>query len=210
MIRVLLVDDHPVVREGVVAVLGDTAEFLVVGQAGSAEEALEIVRAGIAADVIILDVRLPGMNGIETCATLHDTDPHAQMVIFTSYPNDVTMIEAFSAGAHGFLAKESGAATLQQAVRAVARGETFVDPRLANKLVTMATRGRRARGPLGLTMQEMRVVELLPRGLTNTQIGKELGVTEQTVKTHLHNAMRKLRVRNRAQAAALAQREGLA
>ena len=210
MISILLVDDHPVVREGVAAILRDDPELRVVGEASSGEEALKLVAAGEVPDVVVLDVRLPGMSGVDVCGLLRQRAPRTRAIVFTSFPSEAIMLEAFTAGAKAFLAKESGPAALRTAVHTVAAGDTYIDPRLANKLVALATKGRRAKGPFGLTMQEMRVVELLPRGLTNIQIGRELGVSEQTVKSHLYSAMRKLRVSNRAQAAAVAQREGLA
>jgi len=210
MISILLVDDHPVVREGVAAILGDDPDLRVVAEASSGEDALKLIAAGEIPDVIVVDVRLPGMSGIEVCSALRQRSPRTRAIVFTSFPSEAAMLEAFTAGAKGFLAKESGPATLRTAIQSVAAGDTYIDPRLANKMIALATKGRRAKGPFGLTMQEMRVVELLPRGLTNMQIGKELGVSEQTVKSHLYSAMRKLRVSNRAQAAAFAQREGLA
>ncbi|MHB8464960.1 MAG: response regulator [Acidimicrobiales bacterium] len=210
VIRVLLVDDHPVVRDGLAAILASESEFQVVGQASTGEEALEIVAGGQIPDVVILDVRLPDMSGIALCSTLRQRAPRVRAIVFTSFPSDATMLEAFTAGAKGFLAKESHADSLRQAVRIVAAGATFIDPRLANKLVALATRGRRAKGPYGLTMQEMRVLELLPRGFSNAQIGRELGVSEQTIKTHLYSAMRKLNVSNRTEASTFARREGLA
>jgi len=210
MISILLVDDHPVVREGVAAILGDDPELRVIAEASSGEDALKLIAAGEIPDVVVVDVRLPGMSGIDMCGALRERSPRTRAIVFTSFPSEASMLEAFTAGAKGFLAKESGPATLRTAIQSVAAGDTYIDPRLANKMIALATKGRRAKGPFGLTMQEMRVVELLPRGLTNVQIGKELGVSEQTVKSHLYSAMRKLRVSNRAQAAAFAQREGLA
>jgi len=210
MIRILLVDDHPVVRDGLAAILTSEEDFRVVGQASTGQEALQLADDGQATDVVILDVRLPDMTGIALCSTLRQRSPRIRAIVFTSFPSDVTMLEAFAAGAKGFLAKESHVDSLRQAVRTVAEGGTFIDPRLAHKLVVLATKGRRAKGPFGLTMQEMRVLELVPRGLSNAQIGRELGISEQTIKTHLYSAMRKLGVSNRTEAASLARREGLA
>jgi DNA-binding NarL/FixJ family response regulator len=209
-VRVLLIDDHPIVREGIAAILSDTTEFEIVDEVGSGEEGLESVVLAGAPDVVIVDVRLPAMNGLAVCAALSRRAPTVRTIVFTSYPTDDTIAEALDAGARGFVAKESGTTALRHAVRAVAAGETFLDPRLANRVTAITAMGRRSRGPFGLSRQELRVVRLLPRGLTNSQIGQQLGLSEQTVKSHLHNAMRKLRVANRAQAAALAQREGLA
>lgn len=208
-IRILVVDDHPVVREGVAAVLSDDPEFTVVGQVGTAEQALEeLDRAE--PEVVVLDIRLPGMNGTEACELITQRHPRVRVVALTSFANESTMLAAFAAGAKGFAVKESEPNVLRQAVRTVTSGGIYIDPRIAGKLVTLATKGRRAKGPHGLTLMEMRVADLLPKGLTNREIGRQLGISEQTVKTHLRNLMRKLGARDRTEAAALAQREGLA
>jgi DNA-binding NarL/FixJ family response regulator len=209
MIQVLVTDDHPVIREGVVSILAAEPGIRVIGELGSAEDALRRLSEA-KADVIVLDVRLPGMSGIDLCTVLRERHPRVRPVILTAFPGDGVLMEALAAGARGFVLKESGPAVLREAVRAVANGDIYVDPRVTGKLVALATRGRQAKGPFGLTVQEMRVVELLPRGLTNRVIGEQLGISEATVKTHLHNAMRKLQATNRAQVVALAQREGLA
>ncbi len=209
MIRVLIVDDHPVVREGIVAILGDDPDIQVCGQASSGEEALELVE-DTRPDVVVMDSRLPGISGAEACLRIANRLPSARVIIVTSFPNEGAMMAAFEARARGFLLKGSEPAVIRQAVRTVADGGTYTDPRLAARLVALASRGRRAKGPFDLTLQEMRVVELLPRGMTNRELGKALGVSEHTIKTHLYNAMHKLGAKDRAEAAAIALREGLA
>lgn len=209
MIRVLLVDDHPVVREGVATVLTQEPDVRIVGQAGSAEQMLQDV-GQLCPDVLVIDVRLPEMDGIEACEVLRVSNPRIKTVVLTRFPNESMMLRAFSAGAKGFLVKESDPEIVRQAIRIVAEGGTFVDPKVARKLVILATKGRRAKGPFGLTLQEMRVVELLPKGLSNREIGSELCISQETVKTHLRHAMRKMQAADRAEAAAIAIREGLA
>lgn len=191
------------------AILGDEPDLVVCGEAGTATEALAAA-ARLRPDVVVLDVRLPGATGVEVCQDLATRVPSARVVMLTSFPNDGVMMNAFAAGARGFVLKESEPAVIRQAVRTVADGSTFADPKVAGKLVALATRGRRAKGPFDLTLQEMRVLELLPRGLTNHEIGDRLGIGENTVKTHLRNVMRKLGARDRVEAAAIALREGLA
>lgn len=209
MIRVLIVDGQPVVREGLISILASDPGLLVCGQAGTAPEAVaEAVR--LSPHVVVLDGRIPGATGVELCAELAARAPSARVVMLTSFPNDGVMVNAFSAGARGFVLKESDPAVIRQAVRSVAEGVTFADPKVADKLVALATRGRRAKGPFDLTLQEMRVLELLPLGLTNHEIGDRLGIGENTVKTHLRNLMRKLNARDRVEATAIALREGLA
>lgn len=209
MIRVLVVDAQPVVREGLISILAEDPGVVVCGQAGSATEALaQAVR--LRPHVVVLDGRVPGATGVEMCTDLASRVPASRVVMLTSFPNDGVMMSAFAAGARGFVLKESEPVVIRQAVRSVAEGATFADPKVAGKLVALATRGRRAKGPFDLTLQEMRVLELLPRGLTNHEIGDRLGIGENTVKTHLRNLMRKLNARDRVEAAAIALREGLA
>ena len=209
MIRVLVVDGQPVVREGLIAILGEDPGIVVCGQAGSATDALaEAIR--LRPNVVVLDGRVPGATGVEICADLGTRVPGTHVVMLTSFPNDGVMMNAFAAGARGFVLKESEPRVIRQAVRSAAEGVTFADPKVAGKLVALTSRGRRAKGPFDLTLQEMRVLELLPRGLTNHEIGERLGIGENTVKTHLRNLMRKLNARDRVEAAAIALREGLA
>jgi DNA-binding NarL/FixJ family response regulator len=209
MTRVVIVDDHPIVREGVTAALNADAALSVVGAAATATEAEAVVRE-LQPDVVVLDLRLgAGGGGPELCETLKQLSPRLRVVVLTSFPTESAMLASFAAGANGFLVKDSDINLLREAVHTVADGGTFVDPRVAAKLVNVATKGRRTKGPFGLTLQEMRVLAFLPRGLTNREIGVELGVSDETVKTHLRNAMLKLKVHDRTQAAVVALREGL-
>jgi DNA-binding NarL/FixJ family response regulator len=210
VISLVLADDHPVVREGVAAVLTRDGDIRILAEAASAEGAIaEVVRHK--PNVLMIDVRLGGeLDGIDACARLATECPSTSTVVLTRFAHESVMLRAFSAGAKGFLIKQSEPDILRQAVRMIAKGGTFVDPKIASKLVTMATKGRRAKGPHGLTLMEMRVLELLPKGLTNREIAEELDLSPETVKTHLRHAMQKLRVHDRAEAAAIAIREGLA
>jgi DNA-binding NarL/FixJ family response regulator len=204
-----VVDGHPVVREGLSAILSHDPEFKVVGQTGSSEEAV-VLAERLRPDVVLLDLRLPGRSAIEVCKELRRRLPKTRSVILASSPYAAAIRPAFSAGALGFLLKESEPSVLREGIRSVARGVSFTDPNFVDRFAAPASGKRRAKGPFGLTLQEMRVVELLPRGLTNREIGEELGISEHTVKTHLSNANRKLNARDRAEAAAIALREGLA
>lgn len=196
-------------REGLAAILSAEPDFKVVGQAENAERGIAEVER-LRPDIVLLDVRLPGMSGTEACGEILQRDSRARVIMLTSFASTGALLQAFSAGAKGFVMKESEPAVLRDAVRTVASGESFTDPKVGAKLAALASRNRRTKGPFGLTLQEMRVVELLPRGLTNRMIGEELGITEDTVKTHLRHALRKLKARDRVEAAAIALREGLA
>lgn len=209
MIRILLVDDHPIVREGLAAVLADEPDFSIAGQAESGEQALREA-SRIRPDITVMDVRLPGISGIETCEKLLARQPSVRVLMLTSFPNEGAVVRAFAAGARGFVLKESESTILREAVRAVAAGETYADPRVAAKLAAFASNRRRAKGPHGLSLQEMRVLEKLPRGLSNEEIGHELGISVHTVKSHIRNLRYKLKAKDRAEAAAIALKEGLA
>lgn len=207
--KVLLVDDHPYIRQGVAFVLDADDDLEVVGDVASAEAAFRFITRD-EPDVVIFDVELPGIDGIEACESLLQTHRRIRTIVLTRFTNESVMLRALSAGAKGFVVKESDPDHLRYAVRAVANGGTYIDPQVTGKLTALATKGRQIKGPFGLTVQEMRVVELLPKGLTNHDIAEELCVSVNTVKTHLRHAMAKMRVADRAEAAALAQREGLA
>ena len=208
MVRIVVIDDHPIVREGLVTVLSDEPEFTVVGEHDTAEQALSSL-ATERPDIVIVDYRLPGISGIDACRSFRERDGRCRVIVLTSFPRDPTVMEAFAAGAHGFLVKESDPAVMREAVRCVAAGGIFIDPKVAGRLVSMATAGRRSRGPFGLTGQERRVLERLPSGATNAQIGIALGIAEETVKSHLRHALRKLEVSNRKEAIDVVRQNGL-
>lgn len=209
MIRILIVDDHPVVREGLVGILNDEPDFALVGEAESGEEALGMIER-IRPDVVLMDVRLPRMSGMEACSAVTRRYPSTRVVILTTFSNDGIALNAIASGASGFVLKQSKPSIIRTAVREVSRGRTYSDPALETKIDALRSQGRRAKGPFGLTLQEMKILERLPRGMSNRDIGTDLGVSESTVKTHLYNAMHKLRAKDRAEAAAIAVKEGLA
>lgn len=209
MVRVLVVDDHPVVREGLSGALASEPDFKVVSEAATAEQALRAAEE-MRPDVVVLDVRLPRMSGAEACTNLLRRVPGIGVIALTSFPNEGVLSSMLSAGAQGFVLKESDLFVLRQAVREVASGESFVDPKVSKKLMALAAKNQQAKGPFGLTLHQMRVLELLPRGLSNREIALKLGVSENTVKSHLRRAMKKLKAKDRVAAAAIALKEGLA
>lgn len=207
--EIVLADDHPVVREGVVTVLTKEPSFRIAAEAPTAEAAIEeVIRHR--PHVLVIDVRLGELDGIDACARVMVEVPKTRVLVLTRFAHESVMIRAFAAGAKGFLIKESDPEVLRQAVRVVAEGGTYVDPKVAGKLVDVATKGRRAKGPYGLSLTEMRVLELLPKGLSNREIGAELNVSPETVKSHVHAILRKLQVHDRTEASTIAIREGLA
>jgi len=208
VIRVLVVDDHPLVRDGLTAVLRVEPDMDVVGALGTAEAALAMVERA-RPDVLVVDNSLPGMCGIDACQEVTRRAPRPRVVVLSGAPTASLMRRAVAAGAVGFVAKESATAVLRDAGRAAHAGDAYFDPSLARFVVELAGRGTRGRGPHGLTPAELDVVALLPKGLMNREIAETLGIKENTVKTHLRHALRKLAVRDRAQAAAIVVKEGL-
>lgn len=209
MIRILVIDDHPVVREGFAAILAAEPDFDVVGQAAEGREALALLDR-LHPDVVLVDLRLPRMTGLVVCQTLAKHHPGIRVLVLTSYPSRAALDEARRAGAHGLLAKTTDRVVLCKAVRAVAMGRTVFDPEVAESAALRRAKRSRAKGPFGLTVQELRVLQLVPGGYTNHEIARFLGISPETVKSHLAHAMRKLKVRDRTEAGAVAIREGLA
>jgi DNA-binding NarL/FixJ family response regulator len=206
-IRVVVVDDHPVVREGLTSILADVDDIQVVGVAATGAAALEVV-ARMRPDVCLTDLHLPDMTGIDLCAAIDRSHPEVRTILLSSRGDGLTFDAAFSAGARGFVLKSSDPGAITDAIRVVAGGDVVVD-------AVLTARGERtgnpglAKGPFGLTAQELRVLEQLPRGLTNKGIGTVLNISEDTVKTHLKRILFKLRAHDRAEAVAIAHREGL-
>ena len=203
-LRLLVVDDHPVVRAGLVAMLGEEPDFEVVGEAANGSEA--VARAAeLHPDVVLMDLRMPIMDGAEATARLREAGGPPVLVL-TTYDTDADIVRAVGAGAMGYLLKDAPRAMLADAVRAAARGETVLAPpvvaRLANHMRSSPA------GP-ELTARELEVLGCVARGLSNGQIGRELFIGEATVKTHLLRAFEKLGVTDRTAAVTAAYRLGL-
>lgn len=205
MIRIVVVDDHPVVREGLVASLEDDPEFRVVGSAGSAEDAMPLITTQHP-DVILLDLELPGVNGLEAIPALAAAHPASRILILTAYDTDERVLGAIRAGAKGYLLKGASLEEIARAIRSVHAGESYLEPRIATKV--LAELGPRRR-PAALSHREREVLRLVAGGRSNKQIARELGITERTVKFHVTSILNKLGAENRAQAVAVAARRGL-
>jgi DNA-binding NarL/FixJ family response regulator len=202
VIKVLLVDDHPVVREGLRGMLATEDDIEVVAEAGSAAEAVTAVRAH-EPDVVLMDLRMPGGDGVEATARTLIQRPHTRVVVLTTYETDADILRAVEAGASGYLLKDTTRHELTQAIRAAARGETVLAPSVAAKLVS------RMRSPIELSRREIDVLRLVARGHTNAEIGRELLISEATVKTHLLRAFAKLGVSDRTAAVTSALERGI-
>lgn len=205
MIRILVVDDHPVVREGLITILEDVADFEVIGTAPSAEEALRLAER-THPDVILLDLELPGIDGVETVPRLARAAPNSRVVVFTAYHTDEHVFGAIRAGAKGYLLKGATSQEIAQAIRVVHGGGSHLTSRVATKVLSEIAGSRRQ---ATLTVRERDVLRLIVEGQSNKQIARALAVTERTVKFHVTSILTKLGAENRAQAAALAVQQRL-
>jgi NarL family two-component system response regulator LiaR len=205
-IRVLVVDDHAVVREGLRAFLELQDGIEVAGEASDGVEALDAVER-IHPDVVLMDLVMPRLDGLEAMRALRERHPRTRVVVLTSFFDDEKLMPALRAGAAGYLLKNAQPQEVARAVRAAYAGETLLDPVVAARLVESLA-GRRE--PLDLlTPREREVLELIGRGFPNKLIARELGIAEKTVKTHVGNVLSKLGVADRTQAAVVAVRAGL-
>ncbi|HJX42888.1 MAG TPA: response regulator transcription factor [Geodermatophilus sp.] len=203
-IRVLVVDDHPVVRGGLVGWLAAQADLDVVGEAGDGLEALAQV-AATRPDVVLMDLRMPRMDGVTATGRIVAAHPAVRVLVLTTYDTDADIVRAVAAGATGYLLKDAPLPQLADAVRAAARGETVLAPPVAARLVSRL-RAPAAEAP---TAREVEVLAGVARGLTNAEIGRELFIGEATVKTHLLRVFAKLGVDDRTRAVMVAVERGL-
>ena len=203
MIRVLLVDDHELVRAGLRTFLELQPDMAVVGEASSGEQALALV-AGLAPDIVLLDLVLPGMTGVDTARRLRVAHPEVKVVVLTSFAGQDSVLPAVRAGVAGYLLKDVGPAELADALRSVHAGGSPLHPAVA---ATVLRHVSAAADPL--TPREREVLRLIARGLSNRLIARELVLSEKTVKTHVSAVLAKLGVADRTQAALLAVRDGL-
>lgn len=211
--RIIVVDDHGVVRLGVVALLSQQPGLQVVGQAASGEEALSLV-SELKPDLVVMDMRLPGRNGIDTCREIRALHPNTEVIILSSFAEPQTVTGAFMAGAKGYVLKDLENHRLIQAIQTVAAGGSALDPTLGTTLA----QGMQAfaQGKLGspqeaepLTKQEQAILKLVAKGLTNREIGEALHLSDKTVRNYLSEFMHRHNLHNRAEAAAFAVQRGL-
>jgi DNA-binding NarL/FixJ family response regulator len=203
-LRLLVVDDHEVVRQGLVAMLGRRPSFQVVAEAGTAAESLEMARR-FKPDLVVMDVRLPDGSGIEACREIRDELPETRVVILTSYPDEEAVFSAIIAGASGYLLKQVRARDLVSALEAVGRGESLLDPAVTEKVLERVRRIATS-GPTDdlaqLTSQEQKILLLVAEGKTNKEIAADVFLSDKTVKNYVSSILSKLNLQRRAQAAA--------
>ncbi|WP_447034649.1 response regulator [Streptomyces sp. DSM 118878] len=206
-IRVFLLDDHEVVRRGVRDLLDDEPDITVVGEAATVEQALVRVPA-LRPQVAVLDVRLPDGDGVSVCRELRSQMPELACLMLTSFDEEEALLDSIMAGASGYVLKQIQGADLVSAVRAVARGQSLLDPSATAKLMARLRKGQEPEpepdGLPGLTEREREILALIGEGLTNRQIGRRLYLAEKTVKNHISRLLAKLGVERRVQAAVMA------
>jgi DNA-binding NarL/FixJ family response regulator len=204
--RILLVDDHEVVRLGLKALLERHPTFEVIAEAGTSREAVDLVEM-LSPDVVVMDIRLPGGSGIEACEEISGRFPQSKVIMLTSYAEDEMLFSAIRAGASGYVLKQIGGEDLVRAIEAVGRGEALLDPAVTQRIfqeVRKAAKEEEASAFSSLTQQEKHVLLLVSEGKTNREIAKALFLGEGTVRNYVSSILSKLGVSNRAEAAAYA------
>ncbi len=204
--RILLVDDHEVVRLGLKALLDHHSQFEVIGEASTAKEAIDQV-GRLHPDIVLMDIRLPGVSGIEACEEIIKQYPDTRVVMLTSYAEDEMLFSAIRAGASGYILKQIGGEDLVRALESVGRGEALLDPAVTQRVfqeVRRAVKEEEASAFVNLSQQERHVLMLVSEGRTNREIAKALFLGEGTVRNYVSSILSKLGVSNRAEAAAYA------
>jgi two-component system NarL family response regulator len=200
-IRILVVDDHHVVRQGLVALLNIMPDITVIGQAADGEEAIKLYRA-LKPDITLMDLQLPGLSGVETIRRIRSDDPTARFIVLTTFDGDEDIYRALEAGARAYLLKGMTVEELTSAIKAVHAGKTRISPAIADKLA-----GRMS--SQALTVREQEVLERIVAGRSNKEIASDLNISEATVKTHINSLLGKLGVGDRTHAATVALQRGI-
>ena len=208
-ITVLIVDDHPVVRQGLRTFLELQEDLEIVGEAGDGEAAIAEVER-LLPDVVLMDLRMPGVDGIEATRRIRSISPSTRVIALTSFTDDETVFPAVKAGAAGYLLKDIRPQDLAEAIRTVHRGEGLLHPTIAAKLMRDIAQDKPPGPGQGLTQRELEVLQHIARGMSNKEIAEALVLSEKTVKTHVSNVLQKLHLADRTQAALYAVKEGLA
>ncbi len=203
-IKILVVDDHPVVRDGLKGMLAGLDEFEIVGEAGDGLQALESVRQ-LAPQVVLMDLRMPGLDGVQATARIHARWPATCVLVLTTYDTDADILRAIEAGATGYILKDAPREELYRAIRATAQGQSYLSPSVVTRLMGQL----RAPDENALSQREVDVLNWVARGATNKEIAHTLHISEATVKSHLLHIFSKLEVSDRTQAVTVAVQKGI-
>jgi len=210
MIRLLIIDDHEMVREGLKAMLTAEPDFEIVGDAANAEQAFELIER-LHPDVILLDVRLPGMSGIDVCRTVMEHYPETAVIILTTFSDEALVAQCIQAGARGFIVKDIERFDLKRSIRAVARGEAAIDPKAAVAVLAQLRRAPQMNqepSPDPLSPQQIVILRLVAQGLSSREIATQLYLSENTVKGYVQEILHRLGVKNRTEAVMVAVKQG--
>jgi two-component system response regulator DevR len=210
MIRLLIIDDHEMVREGLKAILTTEPDFEIVGDAASAEQAFELIEH-LRPDIILLDIRLPGTSGIEVCRTVSERYPECAVIILTTFTDESLVAQCIQAGARGFIVKDIERFDLKRSIRAVARGEAAIDPKAAVAVLAQLRRTPsliKEPSPDPLSSQQIVILRLVAQGLSSREIATQLYLSENTVKGYVQEILHRLGVKNRTEAVMVAVKQG--
>lgn len=211
MIRLLIVDDHEMVREGLKAILVAEQDFQIVGEAASAEQAVEIIER-LRPHIALVDIRLPGTNGIELCHTITEHYPETAVIILTTFTDENLVAQCIQAGARGFIIKDIERLDLKRSIRAVARGEATIDTKVAASVLAQLRRNpptiEISRSTEGLSAQQLVILRLIAQGLSSREIATQLYLSENTVKGYVQEILHRLGVKNRTEAVMVAVKQG--
>lgn len=212
MIRLLIVDDHEMVREGLKAILVSEPDFHIVGDAANAEQALDLI-ARLHPDIALLDIRLPGINGIELCRIVMERHPETAVIILTTFTDENLVSQCIQAGARGFIVKDIERLDLKRSIRAVARGEATIDTKVAGSVLAQLRRNapsQQTQPPAtdALSSQQLVILRLVAQGLSSREIATQLYLSENTVKGYVQEILHKLNVKNRTEAVMVAVKHG--
>jgi two-component system, NarL family, response regulator DevR len=210
MIRLLVIDDHEMVREGLKAMLTAEPDFDIVGDAANAEQAYELIHR-LRPDVILLDVRLPGVSGIEICRTVTESYPEIAIIIVTTFTDETLVAQCIQAGARGFIVKDIERFDLKRSIRAVARGEAAIDPKAAVAVFAQLRRSPKVEqegASIQLSPQQIVLLRMVAQGLSSREIATQLYLSENTVKGYVQEILHRLSVKNRTEAVMVAVKQG--
>jgi len=208
-VRVLIADDHPVVREGLVTMLSRENDIEVVGEAQNGKVAIDKARE-LRPDIVLMDLRMPEVDGIEAMRRIKADNPQVKFIVLTTYDNDEYIFKGIEAGARAYLLKDAPRSELFKAIRAVYKGESLIEPAIAGKVLDrFAELSRHTQSPEALSERELEVLTLIARGTSNKLIATSLNIGESTVKTHIQNIFHKLNVNDRTEAVTEAIKKGI-